>query len=383
MVRNRVLMVLVLAGLAAALGLGFVSHASNRLISGRSMALLSLPQGKATLVLIPALLLAAGPFLPQRRSVHGLVAAAAAALLLSLLWLAGAEATAFAKTAPAVARTSLGAAFWAVLGCAALAMNDALRRLGLRAAGMTLVAVAVVGAVAILVRTGAVDHLSLVQEYAARGGGVVDALLRHCEMVATALLPTVAIGFVLGVRAHRHAALGGVLFPVLSLVQTVPSIALFAILIAPLSALARAFPALGERGLGGVGFLPAVIALFLYGLLPVTRNTAVGLAGVAPAALEAAHGIGMTPRQAFWRVELPLALPVILAGVRVAVVQAIGLAAVAALIGAGGLGAIMFEGLFADALDLVLLGVLPTVLLALAASAAFSVAIARVQRVPR
>jgi osmoprotectant transport system permease protein len=117
--------------------------------------------------------------------------------------------------------------------------------------------------------------------------------------------------------------------------------------------------------------------------LPLTRNTAEGLAGVSPAALEAGRGLGMSQRQLLWRVELPLALPVILSGVRVAAIQAVGLTAVAALIGAGGLGAIMFQGLFADALDLVLLGVIPIVLLALTVDWSFRIGIAQAARLPR
>jgi osmoprotectant transport system permease protein len=183
--------------------------------------------------------------------------------------------------------------------------------------------------------------------------------------------------------ARRRPALGAGLFPLLNIVQTIPSIALFGLLIAPLSALAAMFPLLGTLGIGGVGVLPAVIALVLYSLLPITRNTAEGLAGVAPAALEAGRGLGMSQRQLLWRVEVPLALPVILSGLRTAAIQAVGLAAVAALIGAGGLGAIMFQGLFADALDLVLLGVIPIVLLALAVDWLFRIGIARAARLPR
>ena len=100
-------------------------------------------------------------------------------------------------------------------------------------------------------------------------------------------------------------------------------------------------------------------------------------------AAQAARGLGMSARTILWRVEMPLALPVLLSGMRVATLQAIGLAAVAALIGAGGLGAIMFQGLFSDALDLVLLGVIPIVLIALATDALFRLAIAGVGRVPR
>ena len=149
----------------------------------------------------------------------------------------------------------------------------------------------------------------------------------------------------------------------LNVVQTIPSIALFGLLLAPLAGI----------GLGGIGTPPAVIALTLYALLPVARTTAAGLDGVPEAARDAARGMGMTARQTFVQVEVPLALPTVLTGVRITTVQTIGLAVVAALIGAGGLGSILFEGLFANALDLVMLAVIPVVVFAALADAGFGI----------
>jgi osmoprotectant transport system permease protein len=154
---------------------------------------------------------------------------------------------------------------------------------------------------------------------------------------------------------------------VLNLLQTIPSIALFGLLIVPLSGLASAVPALGAVGVAGVGPAPAIIALVLYALLPIARSTLEGIAGVPAATIDAATGMGMTRRQVFWQVEVPLSLPVLLAGLRIVTVQAIGLAVVAALIGAGGLGGFVFEGLGQYATDLVLLGALPAIAMALAA----------------
>ena len=131
--------------------------------------------------------------------------------------------------------------------------------------------------------------------------------------------------------------------------------------------MAAAVPSLAAIGVGGIGVAPAIVALVLYALLPVVRNTAVGLAGVDSRVIEAGRGMGLTSRQIFRQVELPLALPVLLAGLRIVIVQAIGLAVVAALIGAGGLGTFVFEGLGQYAVDLVLLGALPAIFLALAA----------------
>ena len=135
----------------------------------------------------------------------------------------------------------------------------------------------------------------------------------------------------------------------------------------PLSALATAVPSLAVLGIGGIGMAPAIIALVLYALLPVVRSTVAGIGGVDRAIVDSARGMGMTRRQRFWRVELPLAAPVLLAGLRIVTVQAIGLAVVAALIGAGGLGSFVFEGLGQYAADLVLLGALPAIGLALTA----------------
>jgi osmoprotectant transport system permease protein len=167
---------------------------------------------------------------------------------------------------------------------------------------------------------------------------------------------------------------------VLNLLQTVPSVALFGLLIVPLSAMATAVPPLAAIGVGGIGPAPAIIALILYALLPVVRNSMAGIAGVDPAVIEAGRGMGMTGRQLFWRAELPLAAPVLLAGLRIVIVQAIGLAVVAALIGAGGLGSLVFEGLGQYAADLVLLGALPAIGLALAADFLLQSATARLRR---
>jgi len=211
------------------------------------------------------------------------------------------------------------------------------------------------------------DALSIVREYATRRQLFADAMLRHITLVAGSVGPAIAIGFPLGVAAARKPALQNPLFAILNLLQTIPSIALFGLLIFPLGALARSVPWLAAIGVGGIGVAPAIVALVLYALLPIVRNTSAGIAGVDPAVIESARGMGLTQRQIFRQVELPLALPVLLAGLRIVTVQAIGLAVVAALIGAGGLGTFVFEGLGQYAVDLGLLGALPAIFLALAA----------------
>lgn len=371
---NRVALLMVLAAAVAAMALPFLGFAPNRLLSGRPVPLWAAVQGlDGAAALLPGLVLLATPFLRPTRAGLGLTVAAGGLFTAGLVWLAGAQAVALAQGASAAARTSFASGFWVMAAAGLLTAIDAARRLELGAIGRMAVGGAVAALVALQLASGHLDALSILKEYANRREIFADAVLRHATLVAAALVPTLLIGIPLGIVAHRVQAVGRAVFPVLNVVQTVPSIALFGLLMAPLAALGAMLPG---SGISGVGPLPAVIALTLYSLLPIVRNTAVGLDGVPAPVREAARGMGLTPRQIFLRVDLPLALPVFLSGLRITVVQAVGLAAVAALIGAGGLGAIMFQGLFANALDLVLLGAVPVILLAVAADALLSIGIA-------
>jgi ABC-type proline/glycine betaine transport system permease subunit len=151
----------------------------------------------------------------------------------------------------------------------------------------------------------------------------------HARLVAVALLIAVPPAVALGVAAAGRPRLASLALGTAGVIFTIPSLALFALLVGPL----------------GLGTGPAVAALALYSVLPVLRNTVVGLDEVPAEAIEAARGMGMTETQALWRVRLPLALPVVLGGVRVAAVTAVGIATVAALVAAGGLGDSIFAGL--------------------------------------
>jgi len=178
--------------------------------------------------------------------------------------------------------------------------------------------------------------------------------LEHLALVAVAMLFAVAIGLPLGVALCRRAGLRRWVLAGASVMQTVPSLALFGFLIpVPL--------------LGGIGARTAIVALTLYALLPILRNTYAGISGVDPAVVEAARGMGMTERQILWRVQVPLSLGVILAGVRVATVVSVGIATIAAAIGAGGLGMYIFRGLAMVNHQVILAGAIPAAILALLA----------------
>jgi len=380
-IRNQVLLTLVIAAVAAVALSGFVAYAPNRLVSGRPVALwhaASLPVTAA--IVLTGVMLLAMCFIAPSRSLHYAEATLAAALLLLVLVAAGEAARTLSPGAKPAARISLGAAFWLPASCAALGVVDALQRLEAGPAVRVLAVAAIVAGAVVLAAAGTFDNLSLAREYATRRQLFADAVLRHIALVAGSVGPAIAIGFPLGMAAARHPSLQNPLFAVLNLLQTIPSIALFGLLIFPLAALATAVPQLAAIGVGGIGVAPAIVALVLYALLPVVRNTSAGIAGVDGAVIEAGRGMGLTRSQIFRQVELPLALPVLLAGLRIVTVQAIGLAVVAALIGAGGLGTFVFEGLGQYAVDLVLLGALPAIFLALAADFILQTLIAVLRR---
>ncbi|WP_437280539.1 glycine betaine ABC transporter substrate-binding protein [Sorangium sp. So ce375] len=180
-------------------------------------------------------------------------------------------------------------------------------------------------------------------------------LAAHLGLTLVALALGVAVSVPLGVLVTRSRRLEGPVLGVASVVQTIPSLALLAFMV----------PVLAALGARSIGYLPALIGLFLYSLLPVLRNTAAGLSGLDPAVIEAARGVGMTPREQLRRVELPLALPVIVAGVRTAAVLTVGTATLATPVGAPSLGDYIFSGLQTRNYTAVLIGCVASAGLAL------------------
>jgi osmoprotectant transport system permease protein len=183
---------------------------------------------------------------------------------------------------------------------------------------------------------------------------VLDLTLEHLWLVGISTLFAVIIGIPLGILITRRPALNKPILGSANIIQTVPSLALFGFLLPA--------PWLGARA-----DRLAILALTLYALLPLIRNTYTGIKGVDPAILEAGRGMGMTDRQLLFQVELPLSLSVIIAGIRVAAVTSVGLATIAAAIGAGGLGEFIFRGLAMVNNSVILAGAIPAALLAILA----------------
>ena len=181
---------------------------------------------------------------------------------------------------------------------------------------------------------------------------ILSATLDHLALVVIAMAFAIAIAVPLGMLIVQHRHLRAIALGVASVFQTIPSLALFGFLI-PIPFI------------GGIGRRTAIVALVLYALLPILRNTYVGLTGIDPAILEAADAMGMTSTQILLRVRLPLALSVILAGIRTATVITIGVATIAAAIGAGGLGTFIFRGVAMVNDSVILAGAIPAALLAI------------------
>jgi osmoprotectant transport system permease protein len=181
--------------------------------------------------------------------------------------------------------------------------------------------------------------------------------LEHLWIIFVAIVIAIILGVALGIfisgRGKEHIA--DTTLYLAEILMTIPSLALFGLLML----------LLGNIGLKTFGFLPAVITLIIYGQMPILRNTYTAIRGVDPAMIEAGKGMGMTERQIMFKIKLPLAVPVIMTGLRNSVVLIIGIAAIAALIGAGGLGAPIFRGLRNARMDLIILGGVSVSILAL------------------
>ena len=351
---------------AALLLLPFVVFKANRILPGDPHGLLEVLPGGGGAACLATLAFVAVVALTARGARLRLAAA-----LLGLLAIALAVAAAADALTPAgntVVRVAPGGAFWLLLVCLGLLATDAITRMRpgplLRVLLLALFFVITLSALG----HGTFDQLSVMREYAVNATRFAREARQHVWLALGSLAAAVVVALPIGIFCYRVPRLRSAILGVLNLIETIPAIALFGILMAPLGALALAVPWTGRLGVSGIGAAPAAVALFLYALLPIAANTVAGLKRVSRGAVEAARGMGMTPRQVLTGIELPLALPVILTGIRVVLVQNIGMVTVAALIGGGGLGTFVFQGIGQTAIDLVLLGAIPIVALAFSAA---------------
>ena len=370
----------VLIALIAAAGaaLPFALFRANRIVPGEARSLFdalpSFPSGFLIGVLLVGFAVALLRFPVIAKLVTGF-------LILALLFVfIGWSATYLTPEGDTFARVSPGAGFWLLVFAFALLVTDALTRLKLKPLVRIGILLVVALAAAALLWSGAWNDLSILKEYANRAAAFWAEARTHLALAFGSVAIATVVGIPLGIVCYKVKPLRAGVLNVLNIVQTIPSIALFGLLIAPLAWVAANVPGASAIGISGIGVAPAMVALFAYSLLPIVSNTVVGLLSVSPAAVDAAKGMGMTGTQRMTGVELPLAFPVILTGIRIVLVQNIGLATIAALIGGGGFGVFVFQGIGQTAMDLVLLGAVPTVALAFAAAVVLDAAVEMTSR---
>jgi osmoprotectant transport system permease protein len=364
---NRIAILGCLLAASSLLWLPFLELKANRLVAGKGHRLLEL--GAVGWWLVGLLVLSVcSAFLIRRFRAPALAILGNLVFIASII-LIGVHASQLLGSST-LARVSLAPSAWLMLVSSSFlifaALND-LENIWFKRLTSS------VGILVFLVflLTGGLGSLSVIREYQTRLDTFWLEVGRHLGLAFLALFTSSLFGIPLGFWAARSKRFEGFILGFSSLLQTIPSLALLALLITPFSALVRAFPILETVGIRGIGFAPAITALTVYGLLPIARGVLNGLKAVPETALEAGRGMGMTTRQLFVGVELPLALGLILNGIRTSAVQLVGLSTLSSLIGAGGLGVFIFGGLGSAANDLVLLGAIPVLVLAVLTDAGF------------
>lgn len=365
--------VVIFALALAGVFLPFILFRANRIVAGEAMSLLEAMPGVAGYAFLAVILSGALSALVRLDARVRLVISFALLLILALGL--GWAVSGISPDGDKISRTSPAAGFWLLMLAFGLLAVDSVVRLALKPVARLMLLAGVAVALAGILLSGIWSDLSVMREY----GNNADAFWReagtHVALALGSLVAAFVVGLPLGIAIHPTKRVRAVVVSVLSGVQTIPSIALFGLLIAPLAWVAATFPLAAAVGIAGIGAAPAMVALFLYSLMPVVSNTLGGLDAVPEAANEAARGMGMTDRERLVQVQLPLAFPTILAATRIVLVQNIGLATVAALIGGGGLGVFVFQGVGQTAMDLVLLGAVPTVVLAFASAVILDAAV--------
>ncbi|MCW6507118.1 ABC transporter permease [Lichenifustis flavocetrariae] len=351
----------------------FVTYRPNRIASGKSVSFLAaLPQ---TTGLVGGAIICTAILVAFSRTPILWRAIAAFAALAVLIGLIGLVPLHLVPPSNTFARVSPSSGFWLLILAFALLAADTLAKLKPGPWVRLLALAGVAAASALILCSGWLRGISILKEYASHADTFWTEATKHVELAVGSLAGAVIVGVPLGIACARLPHLRAITLPVLNVIQTIPSIAMYGLMMVPLGLLAARLPLLSELGIRGIGTAPAAIALFLYSLLPVVANTVIGLDQVSPQTSEAARGMGMSGGQRLLKVELPLATPIILTGIRIVLVQNIGLVTVAALIGGGGLGSFVFQGIGQSATDLVLLGTVPIIALAFVAAVLLDAAV--------
>lgn len=355
----------VVLGVATVLAPSFLVFRPNRLFNGSAQsalqalgawgwALLGLWVAVAALALVP---------LPGRT--RGLsVGLIAGAIPILALWRSAEAAAAYTAEKGDVARVSLGLSFWILLVASYVVIYAATAWTPPGPARALISYTPLVG-FAVLLLTGTLAPLAIMREYANNTEEFALQLRLHLLYVLGATAGGIVIGIPLGVFAAKRPRSEPMVFGVLNVLNVLPVLAFIGLLNPALTSLSRAVPLVSSLGIRAVGWAPVIIVLTMYAVYPIARNAQTAVLTLDDSVLDAARGVGMGRWRRGFEIELPLSAPVIIAGIRIALVQTTAGAIIAGLVGGGGLGSFVFLGASQTATDLVLMGTIPIVLLGL------------------
>lgn len=347
--------------------LPLAEYRADRISDGRLISIMDLCQSSyigsvagQTLIILAFLGVISVVALAYRSTIAKLIGASATTLVpvvaISLLCHPGDNLV----TIERAARVTLGTGFWLSEVIWLLVLLDVLQQLTNKRARFMLLLLPTLVAI-ISIDQHLWDNLSVIREWRATEDLYWRAVIEHVKLASTTTLGAALVGMPLGFILHRFPKSANAVKLCLHFLHTVPSLALFGLLMLPLSYLSQAYPLLSDFGIHGIGVAPAWCALFIYALLPMYSTILSGLEAIPFSVIEAARGVGLSGWQIFWAVEFPLCRLSLVGALSVTLVQMMGLATIAALIGGGGLGALIFNGLGQNAPDLVLLGTLSVV----------------------
>jgi osmoprotectant transport system permease protein len=354
-----------LLGIATVLAPAFVSLKANRVLDGVSRGALQALGPWGWTLLAAWLAALALSVIPMPRSVRGLaVGLVGGAAAVIAVWRLGVAATAYSTLNGGVARVSLGPSAWLML-LASYMVVYAASAWTPRGWSRMLISLAPLVATLALLMSGALSSLSIMREYANTADEFAAQMRLHLLYVLGATTGGILIGVPAGLLAANRRRSEPVVFGTLNVLNVLPALAFIGLLNPVLGWLSDRVPALAAIGVHGVGWAPVLIVLTAYACYPIARNTHAAIVTLDASVLDAASGVGMGRLRRLAEVELPLAAPVIVAGIRIALVQTTAGAIVAGLVGGGGLGTFVFLGASQTATDLVLVGTIPIVALGL------------------
>ena len=357
-VKDKTLLLLSSIGAAAFVFMNFVAYKPNRISQGVKYSSFEFFGILGVGILILWIILFALSFY-NKKSKNILVFIVISVLIIGLFFLLQLKTGAYTEGESA-SRISLSSSFYVQIFCIYMLFSTYTQRIKDYKLIKWIGFLSIFGILSYFMISGALDDLSIIKEYNIKKTQFIDNLRIHAILTFGSVITGAIIAIPLGFLAYSKKRLEGKIMVPLSIIETIPSLSLFGILLVPLAGLGR-IPFFNAIGVSGIGWAPAYVALTLYTLLPIGRNTLTGFYSVDKNIIEAARGMGMSKSQILKKIELPLAFPVIFTGIRIAFIQSIGGAVLAGLVGGGGMGTFVFLGLGEASPDLILLGVLPIV----------------------